>query len=77
VREPEVHFGGESVQHVCWRAPGRDLGHDVSMIVHDEGQGAAPVEIDGIAAIAAHARNGGMPGLRFLFIRARRACCPR
>ena len=63
------YIGGESVQHVLLARAWRDLGHDVSIIVHDEGQGARRV-IDGITAIAAHTRNGGLPGLRFFHPRA-------
>lgn len=57
------------MQHVLLARAWRDLGHDVSMIVHDEGQGARRV-IDGITAIAAHTRHGGLPGLRFFHPRA-------
>jgi glycosyltransferase involved in cell wall biosynthesis len=63
------YIGGESVQHVLLARAWRDLGHDVSIIVHDEGQGARRV-VDGITAIAAHSRNGGLPGLRFFHPRA-------
>jgi glycosyltransferase involved in cell wall biosynthesis len=63
------YIGGESVQHVLLARAWRDLGHDVSIIVHDEGQGARRV-IDGITAIAAHTRKGGIPGLRFFHPRA-------
>jgi glycosyltransferase involved in cell wall biosynthesis len=63
------YIGGESVQHVVLARAWRDLGHDVSIIVHDEGQGPKRV-IDGITAIAAHTRNGGIPGLRFFHPRA-------
>ncbi len=35
------YIGGETVQHVLLARAWRDLGHDVSMIVHDDGQGAA------------------------------------
>jgi glycosyltransferase involved in cell wall biosynthesis len=63
------YIGGESVQHVLLARAWRDLGHDVSIIVHDEGQGARRV-VDGITAIAAHTRNGGIPGLRFFHPRA-------
>ena len=65
------YIGGESMQHVLLARAWRDLGHDVSIIVHDEGQGARRV-IDGITAIAAHTRNGGIPGLRFFHPRATR-----
>jgi glycosyltransferase involved in cell wall biosynthesis len=65
------YIGGESVQHVLLARAWRDLGHEVSIIVHDEGQGARRV-IDGITAIAAHGRNAGVPGLRFFHPRATR-----
>ena len=67
--ENPQYIGGESIQHVLLARAWRDLGHDVSMIVHDEGQGARR-EHDGIKAIAAHTRTGGMPGLRFFYPRA-------
>jgi len=63
------YIGGEAIQHVLLARAWRDLGHQVSMIVHDEGQGARR-EIDGITAIAAHTRHGGVPGLRFFHPRA-------
>ena len=63
------YIGGEAIQHVLLARAWRDLGHDVSMIVHDEGQGASRT-IDGITAIAAHTRGGGIPGLRFFHPRA-------
>ena len=63
------YIGGESVQHVLLARAWRDLGHHVSIVVHDEGQGPKKV-IDGITAIAAHTRNGGVPGLRFFHPRA-------
>jgi glycosyltransferase involved in cell wall biosynthesis len=63
------YIGGEAIQHVLLARAWRDLGHDVSMIVHDEGQGARRVH-EGITAIAAHSRNGGIPGLRFFHPRA-------
>jgi hypothetical protein len=47
----------------------RDLGHDVSMIVFDDGQGAIRM-VDGIRLIAAHRRHAGLPGLRFFHPRA-------
>jgi len=65
------YIGGESIQHVLLARAWRDLGHDVSMIVHDEGQGARRVH-EGVTAIAAHTRQGGMPGLRFFHPRATR-----
>jgi len=69
--ENPKYIGGESIQHVLLARAWRDLGHDVSMIVHDEGQGARR-EIDGITAIAAHSRHGGIRGLRFFHPRATR-----
>jgi glycosyltransferase involved in cell wall biosynthesis len=63
------YIGGESVQHVLLARAWRDLGYDVSMIVHDEGQGAQRVH-DGITAIAAYNRRAGIPGLRFFHPRA-------
>jgi glycosyltransferase involved in cell wall biosynthesis len=65
------YIGGEAIQHVLLARAWRDLGHDVSMIVHDEGQGARRVH-EGITAIAAHSRQGGIPGLRFFHPRATR-----
>ncbi|HEV7608197.1 MAG TPA: glycosyltransferase family 4 protein [Steroidobacteraceae bacterium] len=63
------YIGGEAIQHVLLAKAWRDLGHDVSMIVHDEGQGAR-TEVDGIKVIAAHTRDGGIRGLRFFHPRA-------
>jgi glycosyltransferase involved in cell wall biosynthesis len=63
------YIGGEAIQHVLLARAWRDLGHDVSIIVHDEGQGARRVH-EGITAIAAHTRNGGIRGLRFFHPRA-------
>lgn len=63
------YIGGEAIQHVLLARAWRDLGHDVSMIVHDEGQGSRRVH-EGITAIAAHSRHGGIPGLRFFHPRA-------
>jgi glycosyltransferase involved in cell wall biosynthesis len=65
------YIGGESVQHVLLARAWRDLGHEVSIIVHDEGQGPKRV-VDGITALAAHTRTGGIPGLRFFHPRASR-----
>ena len=67
--ENPKYIGGESIQHVLLARAWRDLGHDVSIIVHDEGQGARR-EIDGITAIAAHTRPGGLPGCDFFHPRA-------
>ena len=69
--ENPKYIGGESIQHVLLARAWRDLGHDVSIIVHDEGQGARRKH-DGITAIAAHSRQGGIPGLRFFHPRATR-----
>jgi glycosyltransferase involved in cell wall biosynthesis len=63
------YIGGEAVQHVLLARAWRDLGHDVFMVVHEEGQGPRRV-IDGITALAAHTRKGGIPGLRFFHPRA-------
>jgi len=63
------YIGGESIQHVLLARAWRDLGHDVSIIVYDEGQGERRVH-DGITAIAAHSRTGGIRGLRFFYPRA-------
>jgi len=69
--ENPKYIGGESIKHVLLARAWRDLGHDVSMIVHDEGQGARR-QHDGITAIAAHSRHGGLRGLRFFHPRATR-----
>jgi len=69
--ENPKYIGGEAIQHVLLARAWRDLGHDVSIIVHDEGQGARRT-VDGITAIAAHSRNGGIRGLRFFHPRATR-----
>jgi glycosyltransferase involved in cell wall biosynthesis len=63
------YIGGEAIQHVLLARAWRDLGHDVSIIVHDEGQGERRVH-EGITAIAAHTRSGGIRGLRFFHPRA-------
>jgi len=63
------YIGGETVQHVLLARAWRDLGYDVSVIVFDDGQGARRV-VDGITVIAAHSRNGGLPGLKFFHPRA-------
>jgi len=65
------YIGGEAIQHVLLARAWRDLGHDVSIIVHDDGQGARRVH-EGITALASHTRNGGIPGLRFFHPRASR-----
>jgi len=58
------YVGGESVQHVLLARAWRDLGHDVSMIVHDHGQGRV-TDVDGIRAVAPYSRNEGIPVFRF------------
>lgn len=63
------YIGGEAIQHVLLARAWRDLGHDVSMMVFDEGQGAKRV-VDGITCIAAYKRDAGIPGLRFFHPRA-------
>jgi len=63
------YIGGESVQHVLLARAWRDLGHEVSLIAFDDGQGARRM-VDGITVIAAHRRHAGLPGLRFFHPRA-------
>ncbi|MBL8270356.1 glycosyltransferase family 4 protein [Steroidobacter sp.] len=58
------YVGGESVQHVLLARAWRDLGHDVSMIVHDYGQGR-DTTVGGIRAVAPYSRDEGIPVLRF------------
>ncbi|MET0532791.1 MAG: glycosyltransferase family 4 protein [Steroidobacter sp.] len=58
------YVGGESVQHVLLARAWRDLGHEVSMIVHDHGQGRV-TDVDGIRAVAPYSRTEGIPVLRF------------
>jgi glycosyltransferase involved in cell wall biosynthesis len=58
------YVGGESVQHVLLARAWRDLGHDVSMIVHNHGQGRVTC-VDGIRAVAPYSRNEGIPVVRF------------
>ena len=61
----DIQFvGGESVQHVLLARAWRDLGLDVSIIVHDHGQGRVKM-VDGIRAVAAFRRDDGIPVLRF------------
>jgi glycosyltransferase involved in cell wall biosynthesis len=59
------YVGGESVQHVLLARAWRELGLDVSMIVHDHGQGREQ-DCNGIRAITAHAPQAGAPVLRFV-----------
>jgi glycosyltransferase involved in cell wall biosynthesis len=68
-KEGGRYIGGEAIQHVLLARAWRDLGHDVSMVVHDDGQGARR-QHQGITAIAAQSRHGGIPGLRFFYPRA-------
>lgn len=58
-------IGGESVQHVLLARAWRDLGLDVSIVVHDHGQGRV-TEVEGLRAIAAFPKRGGARVLRFL-----------
>lgn len=65
-RQTKVEFvGGESVQHVLLARAWRDLGHEVSVIVHNHGQGRV-TEVDGIRAVAPYAPKEGLPVLRFV-----------
>jgi glycosyltransferase involved in cell wall biosynthesis len=66
-----VFFGGESVQHVLLARAWRDLGHDVSIVVHDHGQPFS-TRVDGIRAIATYAPAAGLPGVRFFHPRMTR-----
>src|SRR4029453_19281967 len=59
------YIGGESVQHVLLARAWRDLGLDVSIVVHDHGQPRVTT-VDGIRAVAAYPKDGGMRVLRFL-----------
>lgn len=64
--ETETEYvGGETVQHVLLARAWRDLGADVSIIVHDHGQPRVS-EVGGIRVIAAHKSDAGIPGIRFL-----------
>ena len=58
------YVGGESVQHVLLARAWRDLGHEVSMVVHDHGQGR-DTYVDGIRAVAPYTRDEGIPVFRF------------
>jgi glycosyltransferase involved in cell wall biosynthesis len=68
-RMQKLPVRGETVQRVLLARAWRDLGIDVSVIVHDSGQGA---RVEGITAIAAHGRDEGVPLLRTLHPRATR-----
>jgi glycosyltransferase involved in cell wall biosynthesis len=70
--EPQMGLvAGEYVQRVLLARAWRDLGLEVSMIVHDQGQGARQ-EVDGITALAAYPPDEGIPILRFVHPRATR-----
>ena len=59
------YVGGENVQHVLLARAWRDLGFDVSIVVHNQGQ--PPVEtIDGIRVLSACPRRAGVRGIRWL-----------
>lgn len=59
------YVGGENVQHVLLARAWRDLGLDVSIVVHDQGQ--PPVTtIDGIRVLSACPRRAGVRGIRWL-----------
>jgi len=64
-------IGGETVQRVLLARAWRDLGVQVSVIVHSAPQGTRR-EIDGITTIAAHGRDDGVPMLRFVHPRMTR-----
>ena len=69
-RRESQYIGGESIQHVLLARAWRDLGHDVrSSCTTKAGQRRVH---DGITAIAAQSRDGGIPGLRFFHPRATR-----
>lgn len=70
--EPQARLiGGECVQRTLLARAWRDMGLKVTVIVHDGGQGTRR-EVDGIATIAAHGRDDGMPMLRFVHPRMTR-----
>jgi glycosyltransferase involved in cell wall biosynthesis len=58
------YVGGESVQHVLLARAWRDLGLDVSIVVHDHGQPRVTM-IDGIRAITAYRKGEGIRMVRF------------
>jgi glycosyltransferase involved in cell wall biosynthesis len=58
------YIGGESVQHVLLARAWRDLGLDVSIVVHDHGQPRVTT-VDGIRVVAAYRMDAGMRMLRF------------
>lgn len=57
--------GGESVQHVLLARAWRDLGVEVSIVVHDLGQPRLTC-VDGIQAVAAFEPAAGIPIVRFV-----------
>ena len=57
--------GGESVQHVLLAKAWRDLGLDVTLLVHDQGQ-PRDSRIDGLRVLATCGRNEGLPVVRFI-----------
>jgi glycosyltransferase involved in cell wall biosynthesis len=59
------YVGGESVQHVLLARAWRDLGVDVSMVVHDHGQPRRH-EIDGIRVHSMCPRDSGVRVIRFV-----------
>jgi glycosyltransferase involved in cell wall biosynthesis len=59
------YVGGETVQHVLLARAWQQLGADVSIIVSDHGQPRVQL-VDGITAIASHAKGAGLPGIRFI-----------
>lgn len=65
------YVGGESVQHVLLARAWRDLGLEVSIVVHDHGQGRV-TNVDGVRAVAAYRRAAGIPLLRFVHPHATR-----
>jgi glycosyltransferase involved in cell wall biosynthesis len=58
------YIGGESVQHVLLARAWRDLGLDVSIVVHDHGQPRVTT-VDGIRAITAYRKGEGIRMVRF------------
>jgi glycosyltransferase involved in cell wall biosynthesis len=59
------YVGGENVQHVLLARAWRDLGLDVSIIVHNQGQPSLET-IDGIRVFSACPRRAGVRGIRWL-----------
>ncbi|MEQ1579211.1 MAG: glycosyltransferase family 4 protein [Steroidobacteraceae bacterium] len=73
------YVGGESVQHVLLAHAWRDMGIDVSMIVHDQGQPAVQT-VSGIRTYSMCARDSGIRVVRFFhprmtsLVRALKTC---